>query len=182
MNFYTSDLHIGHERIIELDNRPFKNLTEMHETIVEKWNRKVRKSDHVYILGDFAFSIDDFIMYANLLRGTLHFIPGNHDPKSIQRKLIKGAVFHDLIHNINDNNRKVVLCHYPIREWHGFYKGSVHFHGHTHGSIGKSFQPNAYEVGINVHNFEPMSYDELVTVPLFNYRDRNTNIINNSIQ
>ena len=29
MNFYTSDLHFGHERIIELDHRPFSSAEEM---------------------------------------------------------------------------------------------------------------------------------------------------------
>lgn len=163
MNFYTSDLHIGHENILHLDKRPFKDLREMHDTLVENWNKKVSKADHVYVLGDFAFSKKAFEKYAQSFNGTLHFIPGNHDPKYMGKAGIKGCIFHDAIHSIKDNGRQVVLCHYPIREWNGFYHGRMHFHGHTHGSIGKSFQPNAFEVGTMCHNFEPVSYDELVT-------------------
>lgn len=32
--FYTSDLHIGHKNILKFDNRPFFNLEEMKETII----------------------------------------------------------------------------------------------------------------------------------------------------
>lgn len=30
------------------------------------------------------------------------------------------------------DGRKVVLCHYPLREWEGYHAGDLHFHGHTH--------------------------------------------------
>lgn len=44
-NFYISDLHIGHANVIRFDNRPFKDLSEMHETIVTNWNRVVTGND-----------------------------------------------------------------------------------------------------------------------------------------
>ena len=34
--FYISDLHLGHNNIIRLDNRPFKNMKEMEITIINK--------------------------------------------------------------------------------------------------------------------------------------------------
>jgi calcineurin-like phosphoesterase family protein len=174
LNYYTSDLHIGHENILIFDKRPFKDLREMHDTLVEKWNKKVSKADHVYILGDFAFSTKAFIKYCSLLNGTLHIVPGNHDPKNIKKHNIPGVIFHDLIHYIKDEGRPVVLSHYPIREWNGFYHKRLHFHGHTHGSIGMSFQPNAFEVGTMCHNFEPVSYDEILNgKEIHDYKVRN---------
>ena len=50
--FYISDLHLGHKKCIDFDNRPFFTLKEMHETIIHNWNRVVTKDDLVYILGD----------------------------------------------------------------------------------------------------------------------------------
>ena len=50
-NFYIADLHIGHENSLKFDNRPFANINEMHQAIVDNWNRVVSGNDTVYILG-----------------------------------------------------------------------------------------------------------------------------------
>lgn len=41
--FYISDLHLGHKNIIEFDNRPFKTLDNMTESIIKNWNETVSK-------------------------------------------------------------------------------------------------------------------------------------------
>lgn len=45
MNYYISDLHIGHENILRFDNRPFADVNEMNNKLIENWNARVR-SDH----------------------------------------------------------------------------------------------------------------------------------------
>ena len=52
MNYYISDLHLFHEAVIRFDDRPFRDLEEMHAEIVKRWNEKVNNGDTVYILGD----------------------------------------------------------------------------------------------------------------------------------
>lgn len=49
MNFYISDLHIGHENVIRFDNRPFANADEMNDTIFSNWNSRVTRDDTVFI-------------------------------------------------------------------------------------------------------------------------------------
>lgn len=44
-NFYISDLHIGHENILRFDNRPFANVNEMNNKLIENWNARVRSDD-----------------------------------------------------------------------------------------------------------------------------------------
>ena len=52
--FFTSDLHLGHENILQ--SRPeFQNIDEMDECLIQNWNKKVNVQDEVYILGDFSF-------------------------------------------------------------------------------------------------------------------------------
>jgi len=53
--FLTSDLHLGHDNIRKYCSRPFKTLEEMNETIIRRWNERVKKEDFVYHVGDFCF-------------------------------------------------------------------------------------------------------------------------------
>lgn len=78
--WFTADTHFGHERIIELCNRPFKSVEEMNEALVDRWNARVTDQDVVWILGDLALGkIDDSLVYVAMLNGDKRLIPGNHD-------------------------------------------------------------------------------------------------------
>ena len=52
--YFTSDLHLGHRGIIEMQNRPFKSVEEMNRSLIENYNSVVHKNDTVYILGDIS--------------------------------------------------------------------------------------------------------------------------------
>lgn len=71
MNYYISDLHLFQETSIRFDERPFKNLEEMHEIIKEKWNCKVNNGDKVFILGDISCrgKNENLISYISTLKG-----------------------------------------------------------------------------------------------------------------
>ena len=51
MIYFTSDLHFYHENVIKHANRPFSNVEEMNQTLINNWNKKVGISDEIYILG-----------------------------------------------------------------------------------------------------------------------------------
>ena len=51
--FFIADTHFWSEKIYHYENRPFKSVEEMNETIVKNWNNVVRKSDIVRFLWDF---------------------------------------------------------------------------------------------------------------------------------
>lgn len=40
MNYYISDLHIGHENILRFDNRPFADVNEMNKQAHRKLERQ----------------------------------------------------------------------------------------------------------------------------------------------
>ena len=76
---------------------------------------------------------------------------------------LKRCFFHGDLHEVKDGGQKIVLCHYPMHEWNGgFGKGTLHLHGHTHGNIGKSFKERAWDVGVDVWNFEPVTLEEIL--------------------
>ena len=171
MKFYTADLHWDHKNIIRLSKRPFESLKDMQDIMWADWNATVSNSDDVYILGDFCFGVTTFIEYIERLNGNLHFIRGNHDTEPFVKirkmkesgdKRFRRCFFHEDVHEMKDDGQRVVLCHYPLREWPGYFKKAIHLHGHCHGNIGESFMEGAYDVGVDVWDFKPVTLEEIV--------------------
>ncbi|UTY40724.1 hypothetical protein NMU03_08205 [Allocoprobacillus halotolerans] len=57
MIYFTSDLHLGHENIIRLNDRPFENVEDMNRVLIQNWNSFVKKNDFIYILGDLTMKL-----------------------------------------------------------------------------------------------------------------------------
>mgnify|MGYP000227785944 CR=1 FL=1 len=135
-NYYISDLHIGHENILRFDNRPFADLNEMHNAIVTRWNSVVTGNDTVYILGDFIWDKQSmWPFFVQPLAGQKVLIRGNHDPKQFTREVRR--LFHDVCDykEINDDNRHVILSHYPMPFHHySFLESCWILYGHVHGT------------------------------------------------
>lgn len=77
--FFTSDLHIGHAKAIEYDQRPFANLEEMHEALITRFNSTVPKNGLTYFLGDIGNKPREVKAVIEQLNGTKILILGNHD-------------------------------------------------------------------------------------------------------
>ena len=113
--FYIADLHIGHANVIKFDNRPYSDLNEMHNTIVDNWNRVVRGNDTVYILGDFCWAKEsEWPFYLGPLAGQKVLIRGNHDPERFSQTTKKFLTDIKDYKEITDGGRHVILSHYPI--------------------------------------------------------------------
>ena len=166
MIYYTSDLHIGHENIMRLCKRPYNSTHQMNTDIIYKWNQKVKPEDTVYILGDMFFKFQD-IQYVKdvlkMLKGKKILIKGNHDHFLQQ---LNWRDYFDKVCDylkIKDNGRDVILMHYPIEEWDGFFRGSYHLYGHVHNSDnGLRKIDRRYNVGVDINDFEPKTLDELI--------------------
>lgn len=53
--FFTSDLWLGRNNIIDIFDRPFKSIQEMNEKLIENWNTTVGDNDLVFVLGNFVY-------------------------------------------------------------------------------------------------------------------------------
>lgn len=167
MIYYTSDPHFFHENMIRLCNRPFQNVEEMNRVIQENWNNVVGKNDTIYILGDFAMRYEnpkDVYNLLNHLNGRKILITGNHDKL---RKDSKFCNYFEYVKNydeILDNNRRVILFHYPMEDWNGKFRGSYHLYGHIHNNTSciHGHIEHRFNVCQDIHNFIPVTLNQLI--------------------
>lgn len=154
---FTADIHLGHKGVLDFDNRPWSTVEEMNEGLVERWNSKVGKGDHVYILGDLCWLTGKkAVELIRPLNGNLHLIRGNHDRIKSQeyQRLFASIKSYDTL-NVkleNGEKRKLVLSHYPIPLYQGHYYGAIHLYGHVHNTseeaLTKQMQQNLLLQGI----------------------------------
>lgn len=78
--FFTSDHHFGHKLIIDFESRPFIDVEQMNEAMIESWNSVVGPDDKVFHLGDFSFLNKEATRaIVRRLHGYKTLILGNHD-------------------------------------------------------------------------------------------------------
>lgn len=179
MNLYTSDLHLGHENIIVSAGRPYKSVDEMNSVLIRRWNEKVDVNDDVFICGDLSYrSADHISFFMKKMKGHKHLLIGNHDVHWMKNvpdmsKYFESVSYMDLI---NEGKKLITLCHYPMLEWNRSryatqQEGSTSWliHGHIHNSktvdaydFIKEYLPCALNCGVDINNFEPVTFDELI--------------------
>ncbi len=165
--FFTADLHLFHENVIKYCKRPFANIDEMHEGLISNWNSNVRPQDIVYIIGDVSFTKDMTLLEAvfNRLNGTKILICGNHDKHMLKYERFR-ALFqsiHQML-EIKINNQNITMCHYAMRVWNKSHYGALHLYGHSHGSMPDDPHSLSIDVGVDCHNYTPISYDRVVEI------------------
>ena len=177
--FFIADLHFGHKDVIAFDRRPFKDVEEMETEMICKWNAKVSRDDHVFVIGDMfgGVTIAHAGEIVHSLNGRIHLIRGNHDPR--------GQVFESLFEDVamckqiqvrvRGVKQRVIMRHrlLPIFKEHD--EGVVMLYGHTHDSIVARTEDqyirfvnwmgipfHAFNVGACRLNYEPQTLEEIL--------------------
>lgn len=158
--FAVSDLHFGHARIIELANRPFANVEEMNETMVNNWNSVVDDGDDVLFGGDFMFTKKD--EWFDRLAGRKHLVLGNHDHKATL-KLAWTSVhsYWEVGHVVGNQRYEFVMFHYPIEDWVHRMKDSIHLFGHVHNTPVMELR-RRFNMCAESLNYTPRNLDDFV--------------------
>ena len=131
----------------------------MDASLISRWNGKISRSDTVYHLGDFAYwkgiSARD---YARQLNGEIHLIVGNHDGDTVGNHSEHFASI-SAMSELAIEGQALFLCHYPMREWPGAWKGVWHLFGHVHGRLDQQPWGFSLDVGVDSHHFTPINID-----------------------
>lgn len=171
MIYFTADLHLNHSNIIDYCDRPFHNVYEMNDVLINNWNYRVDKYDTVIHNGDFCFGNSK--KWMDKLNGNIVFLQGNHDDKSLTK--IKSLI-------LRTGGWDIFVNHYPQHVNFDYpYNFVAHIHQHwkfkTAGMYIENQEIKSWEdveymeyseittiminIGIDVWNFRPVSIKEI---------------------
>jgi len=182
--FFTSDWHCGHTKVIEFDERPFKDLEDMHKSLIKTFNACAPTNGITYFLGDMGFTgTADLKKVIDQLNGTKILILGNHDKKM---NAMYNAGFDAVMYSshLYIANERVTMSHCPLRglfrekvdkryageNWHGEKEhlayslegqGQFHLHGHIHSEKKDRKLGRQYDVGVRANNYKPISLSQI---------------------
>lgn len=160
MIYFTSDTHFAHTNIIKYCGRPFANVEEMNETMIARWNARVKPEDTVFHLGDFAMGPAENVgLFLERLNGKVTLVRGNHD-RSIDRMRTFGFIGAGDWLWFKWNEQHYLLTHRPVREAMEYPPFDFNLHGHVHEKYAR--QGNRINVGVDVRGFEPKTLEELL--------------------
>ena len=163
--FFTSDWHLGEDRIgingkPNLFYRPFTDITDQDDTIIDNFNEEFKNGDTLYHLGDVIYKNSDRAkQYFGWLRedfpdSKFHLIIGNYDEDKLD---ILEDYFDSMVREttLAIRGRRYYLNHYPTN----CIDKSFSITGHIH-SLWK-VQKNMINVGVDAWHFKPVSEDEI---------------------
>lgn len=154
-----SDTHFGHKNIIKYCDRPFCDLDEMSQQLIDNHNAVVGDDDLVIWVGDVAFMSDQKAneILANL-NGERVLVIGNHD---MNKGKVRNLDFKEkhLVYTI-ESPIPIVFTHYPFEncppEW-------INVHGHIH----NAYDTNSLQhinVSVEVIDYTPMHWDNILRI------------------
>lgn len=158
MRYIISDTHFGHGKIIEYGQRPFDNVEQMNNRLVQCWNTIVDEKDTVFHLGDVRHHPDphDEQYWFDKLNGDIVLITGNHDnpPEGFDYHVLKSAV-------IQHGKYEFYLEHQPV----GFSGWQIHGHAHNNDLMNYGFINHGTQrvnISAELLHYCPLSLTRLV--------------------
>ncbi len=160
MIYFTSDTHFGDPRVLQIDRRPFPDMTAHDLALIENWNERVGDEDDVWHLGDFMSArAGDCDQLLARLNGRKHLIVGNNDPPTTTNA--KGWASIQYYAEFWTDDRLLILCHYAFRTWNQMGRKSINLHGHSHGRMKPL--PRQHDVGVDAQGLRPVTLSSILT-------------------
>jgi calcineurin-like phosphoesterase family protein len=159
-----SDTHFGHANILTFEPpRPFKDISEHDQTLIENWNSVVKPDDKIYHLGDVGLKNATYLgRILSCLNGSKVLIKGNHDTLKLSQYQ---QFFKDVrAYHVLD---KILLAHIPIHphslgRWRGQVHGHTHFNCVTETSGPFSKQDKRYmNISVEQIKYTPIAFEEV---------------------
>ena len=160
--FLISDEHYFHSNIINICERPFKDVEEMNNEIIKLHNQTVKKDNLVIHFGDFCFgNVEKIRSVLERLNGDHVICLGNHDHKSPKKYFEAGFLEVYKYPIIMDGF--YILSHQPV-----FLNKNmpyVNIHGHLHDTNMDLKLDNGvnlyYNISVEQIGYKPIDLNEI---------------------
>jgi len=164
--FLISDTHFGHHGVTKFTRsdgetplRPWDNITEMDQAMIDNWNSVVTDKDRVYHLGDVVIN-RWALSHLYALKGRKVLIKGNHDIFKLKDYL---PHFEDI--RAYKKLDSFMLSHIPIHPESVARWSSGNIHGHLHANLvrDKHGKPDERYINVSVEqiNYTPIPFEEI---------------------
>lgn len=164
--------YYSHSNIIRYCDRPFANVKEHDDALIENHNSLVKPGDIVIHIGDFVFFREAYL-FMNIFRrlnGTFIVFRGNHDKYfHLQYDGKKLSHYFREYHEsgqgeLKIGGEKIFFNHYPCISWNASTHGRIHLFGHRHSSPSKvvAHMPNSYDCGVDNNDYKPVHIEEAI--------------------
>lgn len=177
MIYFTSDLHLGHNKNFIYKSRGFKSIEEHDKGIIKNWNNIIKDNDDVYILGDLILGDNEKGLYnLSKLNGKFHIIYGNHDTP-IRREIypaLPQVIEAKEALTIKIGKQYYFLCHYPAMTANyddkPYHNHLIDLFGHIHSKekfyipwdpLYTDPNPFMYNVALDAHDCYPVSIEQI---------------------
>ena len=178
MIYFSSDLHLNHDRDFVWKARGFNSVNEMNEEIIKRFNSVVTSEDDLYLLGDLCLgggSVEAMAANRRLLsqlKGKVHHIRGNHDTDQrieMYKKLYNFVEVSGKWADMLDwNGYHFYISHFPtitsnMDMQKPLKQVTINLMGHTH-QTENFYEDNSrvYHVGADSHNCYPVSIEQII--------------------
>ncbi len=176
MEMFLADTHFGHENILRECRPQYQSIEEMNETLVENINRRMKKTDLLYLVGDVFFrcKTDPAAILERIAPRKL-LILGNHDRDWIRKfseeelsRLFVGVCEQ---YSLKRNGIELHMQHFPQLSWSRshYFGQSFSICGHIHNDRSStvaarlfSLVDGQFNAGADVNGMAPATLEELV--------------------
>lgn len=175
--YFSSDLHLGHNKDFIYEARGFKSVEEMNYEIKNRFIKTLTNKDCLFLLGDTIPNpklVDLIQPFFQDIPCPIQMIWGNHDYPVVKKALLD-------IYNINEyewggyggplwvsKTKRFFLSHYPIMI--DYYDPRDRFreginlcgHRHTKNKFEDFGQYNIYHCEVDAHNCYPIKLENII--------------------
>ena len=169
--YFTSDLHLYHNKEFLYGSRGFTCVEDMNNEIIKRWNALITDEDEVYILGDSILNdTERGIDILKILKGKKYYIYGNHDADDrieLMKESCPEITFLGWSYMLRIGKKQLYLCHFPTITKTTYdtpnKQGVICLYGHTHqDTIFYDNNPYMYHIGIDSHNLTPVEINDII--------------------
>lgn len=167
--FFTADLHLYHNNMIEYASRPFKDLNAMHSHITKAFNSILTVDSDLYIVGDVTLLSSEFggrIKKAlAAINGRKHLVIGNHDTWKVRNYLEAGITTVHSAGSFKHEGIRFFMMHDPAEYLCVENGTNVLLCGHIHTLFKHLFpEKRIINVGVDVWEYKPVSIEQIMQI------------------